>query len=34
MSIFRNYLIDLLAYMPEHLSKDREIVALLLVETD
>lgn len=33
MSMFRNYLVDLLRYMPEHLTKDREIVTLLLVES-
>ena len=34
MSIFRNYLVDLLSYMPEHLTKDRETVTLLLVESE
>lgn len=33
MNIFRNYLVDLLSYMPEHLTKDREMVTLLLVES-
>ena len=34
MNIFRNYLVDLLSYMPEHLTKDRETVTLLLVESE
>lgn len=33
MNIFRNYLVDLLSYMPEHLTKDRETATLLLVES-
>ena len=33
MNIFRNYLVDLLSYMPEHLTKDREMATLLLVES-
>lgn len=34
MNIFRNYLVDLLSYMPEHLTKDRETATLLLVESE